>query len=435
MKIGISVIIALLGTCVICSMALSDTIDCLRPQYSKESQELRRMIRFIAQNGFNYGISFTNISHRTSFFCRQEWVDHVYHIALPKDMQGLLGNCSDNIIRAEIPQYLQSRSSSFSAAIIMLAWLDNSDYGAVFSRRLYAIERHDPLEWDRDFDNNVGLFAGYFSDVPLKTQLFYESIPEKFRSNLFGQEGKHIRINGIFRVNPLNDGEELQFNQTLSRYLATKNTHELENIPYDVNHVEKWLATILLETKGDNLLLDGFLFWCKSRGKSSPCLSSAAMGLFIVLGYSFDSGSGQYNLMEQGRALLDYIVAFPISENTCKLHIVAKGGNQQFIMDLMRKSNTEDKWNGFENATVNANHINDTLVHEIGHRFYLLNFAQGGASGHVDGRFYFIKEHSGSDFCTMSYDRNRLDGIVEFCRMCLFDSQFLNNCLRRRKDE
>ena len=87
----------------------------------------------------------------------------------------------------------------------------------------------------------------------------------------------------------------------------------------------------------------------------------------------------------------------------------------------------------FSETATSLNQLNDTLVHEIGHR-HGLKSGVGGIFNHIDSNdFQFT--HCRSDSCLMSYARDRNDNIVEFCTNCL-QSIFLNvDGLRIGKDQ
>lgn len=81
--------------------------------------------------------------------------------------------------------------------------------------------------------------------------------------------------------------------------------------------------------------------------------------------------------------------------------------------------------------------LNDSLAHEVGHRFSLLNVNMGGFSAHVDNEGNYIHDHSKKDYCLMSYDRNRNDAHVDFCPHCLLKGSHpnSNNALRTTEDK
>jgi hypothetical protein len=86
----------------------------------------------------------------------------------------------------------------------------------------------------------------------------------------------------------------------------------------------------------------------------------------------------------------------------------------------------------FDGMKTSVEQRDDTTVHEIGHLFNLVRppFA------HID---YDMNQrtHCDQDRCVMSYQRNRTDGIVEFCMECLLSGSTggAGNSLRDRNDQ
>ena len=325
-------------------VAMAGGVDLLKPEYSRKSLELRRLMEEIAQRGLQYEITHASAKREAVFFGRHEWVEHIYHVKMPKEVRAVLHDLDDAFIRGEMSRYLNDKSYSFYAAALLMSWLDNVEHGAVFHIRLESLEKNDKTMWDESIERNIAFFAGLLGDAPLKAHLFRDAIPQKYQAMLLLPNDNKARIGDVFHATPLDGVQEDKFQAAVNKYIATEEESAVAQIPCDRKHFEQWLTPLLLGATNGSEVVRGFVSWCRQSGSETGQFPAAAMGLFTVFGYSYDDMRDRYELTERGKILLDYIVAFPIPENAGKLSVIADGGNLALVNALMRKHGTAQTW-------------------------------------------------------------------------------------------
>ena len=110
-----------------------------------------------------------------------------------------------------------------------------------------------------------------------------------------------------------------------------------------------------------------------------------------------------------------------MKKNIIQLAVVYKNARSSYGVNSSNINWTAIHTGNFIGFTHRIAAISETIVHELGHQFNVMN-------PHVDARMNVLN-HEGTDKCVMSYDRNRDNGIVEFDIDCLYDVRDENDPL------
>ena len=298
--------------CGLAPMCKAKEVDMLKPTIQKQEQDILQLLDKLARDGITYEI--TVVERDFGLFGRSSsQILYNHKTAIPSEIKQELKEYDLYTWLGITDKYKTNPKYSFYLAIISLSYLNNH-----LLQPLQPIINHNKKEWDENIQiniKNLSLYSGFITVIMDHCRKNLQKlIPVTYQNDV---QLLHFVIS--FHGNndkfpPLSELEERIYLYLRKIYSGKQNNHEL-------------------------------LKWCRDNNPiEKPHYSAVMMGLFSIDGYSFDDETGVYTMNERGKMFMDFIVEFPIPENATRLQAVMNGGNKDEIEAMMKKHDTEEKW-------------------------------------------------------------------------------------------